>query len=132
MLDKKREQKKVKSGKTSPFLGFTKKSSMLPRLVWAEGSKNGLGFEIGPSYDDAPRRSQLVTDRQSSCKKMYSEPGGYACRDMQCIERALPVFFIKKGISVPFHHTNPILYYNVNSTLNWARNKSSISLTGVN
>ena len=97
-----------------------------------EGSKNGLGFEIGPSYDDAPRRSQLVTDRQSSCKKMYSEPGGYACRDMQCIERALPVFFIKKGISVPFHHTNPILYYNVNSTLNWARNKSSISLTGVN
>ena len=35
---------------------------MLPRVVWAEESKNGLGFEIGPSHDDAPTRSQCATD----------------------------------------------------------------------
>ena len=51
----------------SPFLGFTKKSTTLPRVVRAEESKNGLGFEIGPSHDDAPTRSQLVTDGKSSC-----------------------------------------------------------------
>ena len=40
---------------------------MLPRVVWAEESKNGLGFEIGPSYDVVPTRSQLVIHSQSSC-----------------------------------------------------------------
>ena len=40
---------------------------MLPRVVWAEESKNGLRFEIGPSYDVVPTRSQLVTHGQSSC-----------------------------------------------------------------
>ena len=24
----------------------------MPRVVWAEESKTGLGFEIGPNYDD--------------------------------------------------------------------------------
>ena len=43
------------------------KSSNMPRVVWTEESKNGLRFEIGPSYDDVQIRSQLVTDGQFSC-----------------------------------------------------------------
>ena len=39
----------------------------MPRVVWAEESKNGIIFEIWPSYDVVPARSQLVTDGQSSC-----------------------------------------------------------------
>ena len=31
-----------------PSLGFTKKSSTLPRVVWAGDSKTGLGIKIGP------------------------------------------------------------------------------------
>ena len=31
-----------------PFLGFTKKSSTLTRVVWAGDSKTGLGIKIGP------------------------------------------------------------------------------------
>ena len=54
--------------KRDHFLGFTKKSSTLPRVVWAEESKNGLRFEIEPScYGAVPTRSQLVTRGQSSC-----------------------------------------------------------------
>ena len=60
------KNKNAKTGQTSPFLGFTKTSSTLPRVVWDEESKNGLRFKIGPSYDNAPMRSRLVTDRQSS------------------------------------------------------------------
>ena len=44
---------------------------MLPRVVWAEESKNRLRFEIKPSYDVVPTRSQLVTHGQSSCKQMW-------------------------------------------------------------
>ena len=40
---------------------------MLPSVVWAEESKNGLRFEIGPHYDAVPTRPQLVTRGQSSC-----------------------------------------------------------------
>ena len=40
---------------------------MLPRVVWAEESKNGLRFEFGPSYDVVPTRYQLVTHGVSSC-----------------------------------------------------------------
>ena len=70
MLDKKHQQKikNAKTGQTRPFLGFTKKSSTLFRAVWAEESKTGLRFKIGPSYDVVPTRSQLVTDRQTSCR----------------------------------------------------------------
>ena len=39
----------------------------MPRVVCVEEFKTGLGFEIGPNYDDVPTRSQLLTDRQSSC-----------------------------------------------------------------
>ena len=69
MLDKKHYQKikSAKTGQTRPFSGFTKTSSTLPRVVWAGESKTGLRFEIGPSYDDVPTRSQLVIDGQSSC-----------------------------------------------------------------
>ena len=52
----------MNTGQTSPFLGVTKKQVLtLPRVVWVEESKNGLGFEIGPNYDDVPTRSQLLT-----------------------------------------------------------------------
>ena len=38
-----------------PVLGFYKKRlSNMPRVVWTEEFKTGLGFEIGPSYDDVP------------------------------------------------------------------------------
>ena len=58
----------MKTGQTNPFLGFTKKSN-LPRVVWAEESKNGLSFEIRPSYNNVPTASQFVTDGQSICSK---------------------------------------------------------------
>ena len=61
----------VKTGQTSPCLGFTKKSSTLTRVVWDEESKTDLKFEIGPSYNDVLTTSQLVTDSQSSCITMY-------------------------------------------------------------
>ena len=51
----------------SQFLGFTKKTSTLPHVVWVEESKNSLGFEIEPNYDDVPMRSQCATEEQSSC-----------------------------------------------------------------
>ena len=57
----------MKTGQKSPFLDFTKTTSTLPGVVLPEESKTGLGFEIGPSYDDVPRRSQLLTDRQYGC-----------------------------------------------------------------
>ena len=55
--------------KRERFLGFTKKSSTLPRVVWAEDPKNGLRFEIEPSYDVVPTRSQVLTDGQSRCMR---------------------------------------------------------------
>ena len=48
------------------FRFYKKKSIMLPPVVWAEESKNGIKFEIEPSYDVVPTRSLLVTDGQSS------------------------------------------------------------------
>ena len=45
---------------------------MLPRVVWAEESKNGLRFEIGPNYYDVPTTSQFLSDRQSSCTQQIS------------------------------------------------------------
>ena len=39
----------------------------MPRVVWAEESKTGLGFEIGPSHGDVPTTSQCVAAWQSSC-----------------------------------------------------------------
>ena len=39
------------------MLRFYKKSNMT-RVIWAEESKTGLGFEIGPSYGDIPMGSQ--------------------------------------------------------------------------
>ena len=47
--------KNAKTGQTSPFLGFTK-TSTLPCLVWAEESKNGLRFEIEPNCDNVTNR----------------------------------------------------------------------------
>ena len=34
----------------------------MPRVVWAEEFKAGLGFEIGTSYDDVPTRSECVSN----------------------------------------------------------------------
>ena len=47
--------------KRDSFYVLQIKSSTLPPVVSAEESKNGLRFEIGPSYDVVPTRSQLVT-----------------------------------------------------------------------
>ena len=56
-----------------PFLGFTKKVKYIaPCVVWAEESKNGLRFEIGPSYDDVPAMFQCVTGGQSSYIAVFS------------------------------------------------------------
>ena len=44
-------------------------------MVWAGEFKNGLRFEIRPSYDGLPMRSQLVTHRQSSCS-FFRETAG--------------------------------------------------------
>ena len=49
------------------------------RVVWAEESKNGLGFEIGPSYDGVPMTSQFLTDGRSSCS-----PFGLAANIFVC------------------------------------------------
>ena len=49
------------------FEVLQKKSSNMPRVVWAEECKNGPRFEIGPSYDGLPTRSQYAADGQSSC-----------------------------------------------------------------
>ena len=60
----------TKTGQTRPFLDVTKQSSILPHVVWAKAkeSKNGLRFEIEPSYDDVPMTFQCPTDGQSSCR----------------------------------------------------------------
>ena len=34
----------------------------MPRVVWAEEPKTGLGFEIRPSSDDIPTTSQFLSD----------------------------------------------------------------------
>ena len=69
MLDKKCKHKIKQENKSNESVfRFYKTSSTLPRVVWAEESKNGLGFEIGPNYDNVPTRSQFLTDRQSSCR----------------------------------------------------------------
>ena len=44
----------------------------MPRVVWTEESKNGLRFEIGPSYDDVPAMFQCVTGGQSSYIAVFS------------------------------------------------------------
>ena len=41
----------------------------MPRVVWAEESKNGLRFGIGPSYDVVPTTPQCLYDGQSSCRR---------------------------------------------------------------
>ena len=44
----------------------------MSRVVWAEETKNGLGFEIGPSYDNVATTSQRLTDvgQSSSTDKL--------------------------------------------------------------
>ena len=51
--------------KRDRFQVLQKKSSWLPRVVWAEESKTGLGFKIGPRQK-MPVYAQLVTNAQSS------------------------------------------------------------------
>ena len=69
MLDEKRQQKikTQKQAKTSPFEILHKESSNMPRLVWAEESETGLGFEIETNHDDVPTTSHCATYGQSSC-----------------------------------------------------------------
>ena len=58
--------------KLGHFEVLRKKSSNIPRVVWAEESKNGPRFESWLSYDDVQTMSQLVTDGQSSCIKIIA------------------------------------------------------------
>ena len=53
------------------------KSSNMPRVVWAEESKTGRGFEIGPSYDNVSMTTQFLTNGQSRCMyfRWYLELG---------------------------------------------------------
>ena len=39
----------------------------MSRVVWADESTTGLGFEIGSSYDDIRMASQFLADGKSSC-----------------------------------------------------------------
>ena len=55
--------------KQSYFEVLRKKSSNMARVVWAEESKNGLRFDIGPRYGSLPMRSQCPSDGQSSCNR---------------------------------------------------------------
>ena len=64
-LDQKHANKKYKTWKVTKQARFEvleKKSSHMPRTVWVEESKTGLGFEIGSSYDNIPVMSQYLTD----------------------------------------------------------------------
>ena len=71
MLDKRNTNKKTQTlTKRARFEILSKKSSIMPRVVWAEESKTSLGFEIGLSYDNVQMTSQCSTAWQSSC--MYS------------------------------------------------------------
>ena len=51
MLDKNANKKqKCENWPNEPILRFYKeKLSNMPRVVWSEESKTGLGFEIGPN-----------------------------------------------------------------------------------
>ena len=40
--------KNAKTGQKRSFLGFTKNSGTITRVVWSEESKTGLGLGIGP------------------------------------------------------------------------------------
>ena len=55
--------------------------------MFDEESKNGLGFEIGPSYDAVPTRSQCLTDRQSSCVQYQKTVRTLAQFSSECSER---------------------------------------------
>ena len=39
----------------------------MPRVVWAEESETGLGFEIGANYNNVPTMSHCATNEQFSC-----------------------------------------------------------------
>ena len=56
--NKYKTQKLVKRAR---FEILPKKSSNMPRVVWTEESKTGLGLEIWPSYDNVPTTFQCAT-----------------------------------------------------------------------
>ena len=47
----------------------------MPRVVWAEKPKTGLGFEIEPSYDDVPTTFLYLSDGQSRCSNLFVKLG---------------------------------------------------------
>ena len=62
------KNRKRENWSNKPVFRFCKKkSSALSRVVWVEKSKNGIRFEIGSNYDDAPTTSQLLIDGKFSC-----------------------------------------------------------------
>ena len=62
--------------RNEPVLRFyEKKSSTFVSVVWAEESKNGLRFEIRPSYDGVSKTSHSPSDGKSSCSLDGFESG---------------------------------------------------------
>ena len=70
---------------------FTKKSSILPRIAWAEESQNGLRFKIEPSYDDVPATPQYASDGQSSHTVNHTLPGD--CSFLSCVRTFFSIVF---------------------------------------
>ena len=54
-------------------LGLPKKPSMLYRVVWAEESKNGHGFEIGPDHG---RPNEVPTSNCTLTNNVLFVPSG--------------------------------------------------------
>ena len=66
MLTKNTKPKNWPNAKRARF-EVLQKTSNTPCVVWAGEPKTGLGFEIGPSYDNVPAASQYAIAWQSSC-----------------------------------------------------------------
>ena len=60
--------KKPENWLNEPVFRLYKKEQVLYRVYFGlRNPKTGRRFEIGPNYDSVPTRSQVLTDRQSSC-----------------------------------------------------------------
>ena len=57
--------------KKGHFEVLRKKSRNKPRVVWIEESKNGLRFEIGPSYDGLPTQKNIPERSEFSSPRAF-------------------------------------------------------------
>ena len=49
----------IKNGQMSPFFEFSENPKHMPRVVWAEESKTGLGYQIEPSQQKYKHKPTL-------------------------------------------------------------------------